>query len=446
MDLRNGTIPPEKVRDIIDQANKEYHVIGAMSFGDVPEGHSVTLNVRRANPDPKAGDVYDVGMGKFGLTGNLLNALADAAGVSVVNSTMLVYTTNYCVTEVTVARMGLDGRVRRATSRKVMDLREGSGQLKAMRDAAKEKGKDGANQIREQRLRIAEHADSKARLRAIRALLSIRTYTNEELQKPFAVFTLQFTGRTNDPQLRQIFAVGLMQASLGAMGALYGSPVPVNQPQALPMGQPAPAGLLGAAPPIDVGDGIPDEGETPRGEEESPPAPKKIVAADPKKVFLPGKKGEAPSIYHAPDDVLLPFEKKERAAWKAGKWDGNQYHDLNMRRLLTTRWELRDRGVEIEADEVLDVDVRPVDESPRGGGPKPDQRPAPASPPTNGNGNGERPADPALPRRPSYGQQRSTPARPPSDKGPPADPRSEDNRLADAAFGPDDEDHGPDDR
>jgi hypothetical protein len=405
-------IAPERVAAVVEQASSNYHVIGAMSFGEIPVGHSVVMNVLRANPDSKAGDVYDVGMGKFGLTGNFLNALADAAGVSVVGSNLLAYEANYCVVETTVARMGLDGTVRRVSRRKVMDLREGSGQLRAMRDAAKAKSKDSATQVREQRLRIAEHADSKAALRAIRAILSVRTYTPEELKKPFAVFKLQFTGRTNDPQLKQVFAIGLMQASLGAMGALYGAPAAALPGQSLLMGGGSTgAPQLGAGPvtsgarPVDMGDGIPDEDDPPQGGDEAPP---RITAGDSRRIKLPGKSGK--TINDAEEKDLVYWEKRMRGDCLSGKWDGDQYAEKNMVQLLTIRKEMRYRKFDVEPCPELDGD---------------DQAPARVN---------------AAPREQPQG-------RPPSDRGAQHDSRTEDQRLADAAFGPDersDHDRGDD--
>lgn len=455
MGVQSGTVPADKVRAIIDQANQEYHVIGAMSFGEVPEGHSVTLNVLRANPDPKnGGDVYDVGLGKYGLTGNFLNALADAAGVSTVSSTLLTYVTNYCVAEVTVARLGLDGRTRKATSRKVMDLREGSGQLKAMRDAAKEKNKDASSQIREQRLRIAEHADSKARLRAIRSLLSVRTYTQEELKKPFAVFTLQFLPQnTRDPELKRIFAVGLMQASLGAMGALYGASQSVGPSFGLSMG-PTPAGLLGSGqgpsmggiPPVDGT--VPEDDDPPAGGDDGPPpAPKKIAAGDPQKIFMPGRKGEVPSIWNAPTEDIVKAERIAREKMLGGKWD-DRFRDSNLRQLLTMRQELRERGgVDVPLCPELGDDP-PT--GPRGGGGSPKEEPKPTEQPKAAptNGGGEKPAEQPMRRPASYGRPNGNGQKPPSDKGAPADARTADQKLADEAFGPSDGDgdeyHGDD--
>ncbi len=401
--LQGGAVPPEQVRTLIEEAQKHYHVIGAMTFGEVPVGHSVVRNFLKANTDPKAGDVYPIDGGKLGLTGTFLNALADAAGVSTVGSKLLTYQANYCVVETTVARMGLDGTVRRVAMRKVMDLREGSGQLKAMRDAAKAKGKDAEGEVRGQRLRIAEHADSKAALRAIRAILSVRSYTPDELKKPFAIFKLQFTGRTNDPHLREIFAVGLMQASLGAMGMLYGT-APAALPGAPMLGGGAAPPMLGVgsagAPMFDAGDGVPDEDDIPAGGAPSaaggasgagPAAgePTRARAGDSRRVRLPGKSGKM--IADAEEKDLLYWEKRVRGDFLGGKWEGDQYAERNMMQLLTMREELRVRKLAVEPCPQLDGAAPAAGAAAPAGAPTQDRpstprRAAPARTPTTRSG------------------------------------------------------------
>lgn len=51
-----------------------------------------------------------------------------------------------------------------------MDLRDGSPQIEALYARAQGGRKDPTNQIREMRLHIMAHAESKARLRAIRSI------------------------------------------------------------------------------------------------------------------------------------------------------------------------------------------------------------------------------------------------------------------------------------
>ena len=119
--------------------------------------------------------------------------------------------------------------------------------LEALYERAKGRKADGSDrkdptrQIREMRLHILSHAESKAKLRALRSLGIKTSFTQEELKLPFAVARLMWTGRTADPELRRMFAEKQADAMIGANAALYGSP-----PRQLPAQE---AGH--AAPPVD---------------------------------------------------------------------------------------------------------------------------------------------------------------------------------------------------
>ncbi len=134
-----------------------------------------------------------------------------------------------------------DGSWMRLTGEKVMDLRDDSPQLEAMRQQSEAKFKreletweksnkkgtqpkegDWKAQVRDLRLRILEHAETKAKLRAIRGLGFRSWYTAAELAKPFFVAKLQFTGHSDDPTIKQMFASRIADAMLGGSNMLYG--------------------------------------------------------------------------------------------------------------------------------------------------------------------------------------------------------------------------------
>lgn len=124
-----------------------------------------------------------------------------------------------------------DGTMRQIIGEKVMDLRIGSAQCEAYEKRAKDKaarsgGKvgDWESQIRDMRLFILEHAETKAQLRAIRSLGLRSSYAESELQKPFFAAKLQFTGRSDDPELRRMFAEKIAESMMGATRQLYGAP------------------------------------------------------------------------------------------------------------------------------------------------------------------------------------------------------------------------------
>jgi hypothetical protein len=136
--------------------------------------------------------------------------------------------------------------VRTVTGEVEIDMREGSPQIEAM----KARAKDGANiesQIRDTRLFLLRHAETKAKLRAIADMGVKRSYTAQELSKPFAIARVMFTGKTQDPELRRMFASKIADSMLGGHRALYGG-VPATQAPALSAPVAAPQ-LAGHEPP-----------------------------------------------------------------------------------------------------------------------------------------------------------------------------------------------------
>lgn len=165
-----------------------------------------------------------------------------------------------------------DGSWMRITGEKVMDLRDGSPQLAGMQDQTESKfrrehdkweanGKKGAepkvgdwkSQVRDIRLRILEHAETKAKLRAIRSLGMRSSYTKAELSKPFFIARLQFTGHSDDPAIKQMFATRIADAMLGGSQMLYGRQEPSARNDSAPLPYVKP-------PPIDAhGESLNDE-------------------------------------------------------------------------------------------------------------------------------------------------------------------------------------------
>lgn len=137
---------------------------------------------------------------------------------------------------------------------------------------------DPTAQVREMRLHIMAHAETKARLRAIRSGLGLRTYTLKELQLPFVVARLAFTGQSDDPETKRMFAGAIATAFLGGRRSLYGGEG-VARPAVRAMAAPAAPRL--APPPVgsvapDDDDDLPDSWnqapQTTRVEERPAPA------------------------------------------------------------------------------------------------------------------------------------------------------------------------------
>lgn len=215
-------------------AGRAHLVAPATACDVVPEGCAVALSVVTIDPE---NDTYDVGMGKRGLSKAALDRLGAAAGISwdATQSRRLDdgRDPHYCVYYAVGTYRHFDGAEQQITGTKEMDLRAGSPQLEALEERARAKGKSADAQIREMRLHILAHAETKAKLRATRSIGIRSSYTREELSRPFVVAKLMFTGHSDDPEIRHMFAAKRADAMLGGGRALYGvPPVPAALPAA----------------------------------------------------------------------------------------------------------------------------------------------------------------------------------------------------------------------
>lgn len=236
----------------LEHAMSQYHLVSpATSCGSLPEGCEVALSLIKVDPNTDKGgpgEVAPVGGGKLSLSGFVLKRIGAAAGISWdMNATGRLddgSDPHYASYRAVGWVRNFDGSARCISGEVEIDMREGSPQLVAM----KARAKDGANiesQIRDTRLFILRHAETKAKLRAIADMGVKRSYTAAELSKPFCVARLMWTGRTNDPELKRVFAEKTADAMIGAASAMYGT-------QSAPM-QRAPAALQAAAPPALAG-------------------------------------------------------------------------------------------------------------------------------------------------------------------------------------------------
>jgi phage RecT family recombinase len=107
-----------------------------------------------------------------------------------------------------------------------------------------------------------------------------------------------------------------------------------------------------------------DRGSSPG--EEPPPATKGSSRpiqlpqpGDPSKIYLPGKRGETPSITNASDEDLLNAEKQGRTNFDADKWP-EEWRDRNITQLATIRAELRARNVAVPYHPFFDGEQQPA--------------------------------------------------------------------------------------
>lgn len=210
---------------LLKEAAKRCHLVSpATSCGALPEGceiafSSVLVDVQN--------ETYDVGQGKRGLGKTALDRIAAAAGVSWDPDRCRRLDDGSDPRYVLFCAIGtvrqFDGSVLTISGTKEMDLRPGSPQIESLEAKARAKGKSADAQIREMRLHAVAHAESKAKLRAIRSLGIRSSYAPAELAKAFVIARLTFSGRTADPELRRAFAMERAKAMLSGSRALYGS-------------------------------------------------------------------------------------------------------------------------------------------------------------------------------------------------------------------------------
>jgi len=247
------------------QSGEANLVAPAPSVGVLPEGCAVSFSRVWAGSD-----CYSTGGGRFGLGKTTLNKIASAAGVSwdPIASGRLDDGSHphYCRWRAVGSYVAFDGTRQVIVAEKEMDMREHSAQVEALQ--AKAKNGDASKQIREMRQHIQSHAETKAQLRAIRSLGVQTGYPSAELERPFVVARLMFTGETEDPVLRREFARMTAKAMLGGRTALFGGS------ELQPGAQPSPAPARLAPPPVSAtmfdGD---DDGDdyVPPGERYAPP-------------------------------------------------------------------------------------------------------------------------------------------------------------------------------
>ena len=236
----------------LENASARAHLVSPVNVGfSIPMLHEVTIVAIKISE----AEVYPTQGGKMGLTKSALDRIAIAAGVEwdpresrrLDDGSDPLYVEYQAVGRFPT----LDGSYRTITGTKIMDLRDGSAQTRTILGA-----KNGEKTLSQTRTFIGEHAESKAKNRAIRSGLGLRSgYTSDELSKPFVVARLIFSGHSDDAEVRKIVAVEMVRQRFSAERQLYGgtaAPVPAAQP--IPTGY--------APPPVtatvDADDDIPD--------------------------------------------------------------------------------------------------------------------------------------------------------------------------------------------
>jgi hypothetical protein len=257
-----------------------------------PEATQVTVSQVVLDAKPEHGDVYPQQGGKLAPTKAALNKIAAAAGISWDASRRVDDRKHphYCEWEVVGSMLMPDGTVRRESACKTVDMREDNGadgrggDLQQIISTAKNKDRDPTSEILAVRQHIASHAETKAKLRCIRALLGLQTaYNAGDLKKPFVVVKL-----SPDPHHPAVQGA-VMDRFFGASQSLYGGGKVIDSTE---------ADALGAQPEGDGDEAVEDAGALP---------------------------SSAASDDDPPMDEALPFEAIEEritAAWRRAKAAG----------------------------------------------------------------------------------------------------------------------------
>jgi len=280
----------------LQEAAEHFHLVSpATSCGQLPEGCSIALSTVVVDTDNDTYAIPGPG-GKFGLSKSTLQKVSAAVGVTwdPIASGRLDDGSHphYCRWRAVGKYRAFDGQEQVIVAEKELDLRDGSSTCVSMEAAAKAKGKTAEAQIREQRAHIQSHAETKAQLRAIRSLGIKTGYTRDELKKPFVAARIMFTGHSDDPALRRMFAERTADAFLGGRSALYALPPAPTQsgPAQLP---PPPVGSTQR-------EDDDDDDRLPEGALDGAPIPPAEASGH----VIPGGKNKGEPIETAPEKDL----------------------------------------------------------------------------------------------------------------------------------------------
>lgn len=223
---------PKAVNAQLQKLSESYHLVTPVTHVDsLPPGCGVATSFVVINPDTSKdgpGEVYPVG-GGVGLSGTTLARIASAYGIDwdphLSRRLDNGLDPHYCHFRAVCRVRNFDGTIRTVPGEVEIDARDGSPQIDEIIAKAKKGNRDPASQILELRKFLLRHAESKAQNRAIAKAAGIkRSYKPDELKKPFAVARLMWTGESDDPQLKRVFAEKTADAMIGSTMALYGRP------------------------------------------------------------------------------------------------------------------------------------------------------------------------------------------------------------------------------
>lgn len=223
----------DEVMNMLREAAKVAHLVTPQtSCGALPVGCSIASCVVWVDPDTETYGIPSKDSSKRGLDKSALEKIGNAAGLSwdpvltcrlddgsdphYVHFRAVGYVRNF------------DGTQRTEVGSVEMDLRDGSQTAIETEERARRANKENT-ELALMRKFILRHAESKAMNRVVRKLGVRTSYERHQLeQKPFVVTTIMFTGQTQDPDLKKLFAEKTFEAFHGASRMLYAPPAPTH--------------------------------------------------------------------------------------------------------------------------------------------------------------------------------------------------------------------------
>jgi len=295
----------ERLAQAITSLEKVHNLIvpgGAIS-AEMPLLHAAGMSFVFVDPEKETYPI--VGKTERGLAKTALDRIAAAAGVhwnphlcGRVDDSSSPYVVEY---QAAGTYLQLDGTESMIHASKRIDLRAerntpaetwGADAAEIARIAARE-NREPWPQILQQRQHILSLAESKAKNRAIRSLGVRTAYSPADLAKGFLVLRLQFTGRSDDPEVEREVSMMIARRALSSREALYGS---VEREK-------LPAGPLARVPRLAVKEELGEEEEsefkeTKKGGTE--PAKATASAEDQSKAAAPARPQDDPLLICGP--------------------------------------------------------------------------------------------------------------------------------------------------
>lgn len=238
----------EKVSKELSNQLEEYRRHGAynvlvptLTIQEISPYHKPVLEIVRINPDPKAGEVYEIvqGSGEYSLRAVALQRIGYAAGLiwnargcgrtdDATNPNIVSYRAEAAVrkedgtymllnAEYMVDLQILEEEIRESYEKKSKELaKEKKWSDQSRKEYVEKMVRRDMLQKRKFRLQLAQTG---AMDRVIRKILGLKgTYRREELEKPFVVPKIAFHPDVSDPEVRKL----LLQQGLEASNILFG--------------------------------------------------------------------------------------------------------------------------------------------------------------------------------------------------------------------------------